>query len=384
MGNVRRWYIKITKCILNFKRKDFVMMRINEIIKEKRLEKGYTQEQMAELLGITAPAVNKWEKGASYPDITLLSPLARLLGVDLNTLLSFHEDLSEKEVQLFVSHLSKLAEEEGFEAAYREAHAKVKEYPRSYNLMLNVGATLEGLLLLGKAESKEEKVTKWIEELYLGASKSDDSSISDQARSLLISKYRGRKEYDKAQQLLDSLPDKNFVDKEQIQANLLFDQGKYEEAGKLTEGHLISGVSDIYASLIMLMELALKEGRIEDAEYIVKRYEETSKGFDMWEYGWYVARFELYTELGRWEEFLEVLEKILLTLKEGWKPTKSPLYHYKEFKSEEEEQEGKRLGDMMRTMILNAIYQDEHTAFLKDDPRFLNMLKRVDEQKMEE
>ena len=65
MGNVRRWYIKITKCILNFKRKDFVMMRINEIIKEKRLEKGYTQEQMAELLGITAPAVNKWEKGVS-------------------------------------------------------------------------------------------------------------------------------------------------------------------------------------------------------------------------------------------------------------------------------------------------------------------------------
>ena len=384
MGISRRWYIKITKCILNFKRKDFVMMRINEIIKEKRLEKGYTQEQMAELLGITAPAVNKWEKGASYPDITLLSPLARLLGVDLNTLLSFHEDLSEKEVQLFVSRLSKVAEEDGFEAAYREAYEKVKEYPRSYNLMLNVGATLEGLLLLGKAESKEEKVTKWIEELYLGASKSDDSSISDQARSMLISKYRGRKEYDKAQQLLDSLPDKNFVDKEQIQANLLFDQGKYEEAGKLTEGHLISGVSDIYASLIMLMELALKEGRIEDAEYIVKRYEETSKGFDMWEYGWYVARFELYTELERWDEFLEVLEKILLTLKEGWKPMKSPLYHYKEFKPEEEEQEGKRLGDMMRTMILNAIYQDEHTAFLKDDPRFLNMLKRVDEQKFEE
>ena len=41
------------------------MMRINEIIKETRLEKGYTQEQMAELLGITAPAVNKWEKGVS-------------------------------------------------------------------------------------------------------------------------------------------------------------------------------------------------------------------------------------------------------------------------------------------------------------------------------
>ena len=101
-----------------------------------------------------------------------------------------------------------------------------------------------------------------MEELYLRASKSEDSSISDRAKSMLISKYRGRKEYDKAQQLLDSLPDKNLIDKEQIQTNLLFDQGKYEEAGKLTEEHLISGVSDIYASLMMLMELALKEGRV--------------------------------------------------------------------------------------------------------------------------
>lgn len=218
--------------------------------------------------------------------------------------------------------------------------------------MLNVGATLEGLLLFGNAECEEE-VMQWVEELYLRASKSEDSSISDRAKSMLISKYRGRKEYDKAQQLLDSLPDKNLIDKEQIQTNLLFDQGKYEEAGKLTEEHLISGVSDIYASLMMLMELALKEGRVEDAEYIVKRYEETSRGFDMWEYGWYVARFELYTELGRWDEFLEVLEKIITYPKRRVETNViTRLYHYKEFKSEEEEQEGKRLGDMMRTMIL--------------------------------
>lgn len=64
-------------------------MRIHEIIREKRLEQKMTQEQLAEKLGVSAPAVNKWEKGVSYPDITILPPLARLLGVDLNTLLSF-------------------------------------------------------------------------------------------------------------------------------------------------------------------------------------------------------------------------------------------------------------------------------------------------------
>ena len=40
-------------------------MKINEIIRERRLSKQLTQEQMANYLGVTAPAVNKWEKGGS-------------------------------------------------------------------------------------------------------------------------------------------------------------------------------------------------------------------------------------------------------------------------------------------------------------------------------
>ena len=63
-------------------------MKINEVIRQRRKELGLTQDRVAELLGVSAPAVNKWENGNSYPDITLLPPLARLLKTDLNTLLS--------------------------------------------------------------------------------------------------------------------------------------------------------------------------------------------------------------------------------------------------------------------------------------------------------
>lgn len=66
-------------------------MRINEIIRERRRGLGLTQEEAAARLGITASAFNKWERGASLPDIMLLPALARLLGVDLNTLLDFGE-----------------------------------------------------------------------------------------------------------------------------------------------------------------------------------------------------------------------------------------------------------------------------------------------------
>lgn len=51
-------------------------MDLGTRISELRREKGMTQEQLAKLVGISAPAVSKWETGSSCPDIALLCPLA--------------------------------------------------------------------------------------------------------------------------------------------------------------------------------------------------------------------------------------------------------------------------------------------------------------------
>lgn len=52
-----------------------------------RLEKGLTQEQVAEATGVSIPAVSKWENDISAPDISSLSSLANVLGVSLDELL---------------------------------------------------------------------------------------------------------------------------------------------------------------------------------------------------------------------------------------------------------------------------------------------------------
>ena len=49
-------------------------MDLSENIRRLRKEKGLTQEQVAQALGVTAGAVNKWERSASCPDLALLSP----------------------------------------------------------------------------------------------------------------------------------------------------------------------------------------------------------------------------------------------------------------------------------------------------------------------
>lgn len=40
-------------------------MEMGEVIRQYRKKKGLTQEELAKRLGVTAPAVNKWEKGVS-------------------------------------------------------------------------------------------------------------------------------------------------------------------------------------------------------------------------------------------------------------------------------------------------------------------------------
>ena len=64
---------------------------------------------MANYLGVSTPAVNKWEKGNTYPDISLLPALARLLKIDMNELFSFREELTEKEIGQFVNELSEVS-----------------------------------------------------------------------------------------------------------------------------------------------------------------------------------------------------------------------------------------------------------------------------------
>lgn len=105
-------------------------MKINQIIRQRRRELSLTQEQVAAYLGVSTPAVNKWEKGSTYPDITLLPALARLR-TDLNTLLSFQEDLSDVEIETFVDHLDQMVQEQGTKPPSRPPGARSRNTPRA-------------------------------------------------------------------------------------------------------------------------------------------------------------------------------------------------------------------------------------------------------------
>ena len=65
----------------------------------KRKEKGLTQRELAEKLYVTESAVSKWERGISYPDISLVSDLCEILGISEHELVTASEDLNQREME---------------------------------------------------------------------------------------------------------------------------------------------------------------------------------------------------------------------------------------------------------------------------------------------
>ncbi len=67
-------------------------------IREKRLERGYTQKELSDLLMIDVSAVSKWERGVTYPDITVLPELCRHLKVSEHELIASSNDTEARAV----------------------------------------------------------------------------------------------------------------------------------------------------------------------------------------------------------------------------------------------------------------------------------------------
>lgn len=68
-------------------------------IREKRIEKNYSQKDLAQLLYVTESAVSKWERGITYPDITLISDICRVLDITEHELIECSNDAKYRKME---------------------------------------------------------------------------------------------------------------------------------------------------------------------------------------------------------------------------------------------------------------------------------------------
>lgn len=74
--------------------------KIGKYIAQNRKDKKMTQQELGEKLGVTDKTISRWENGNYMPDLSLLKPLSKELGISINELLSGErinkEDYQEK------------------------------------------------------------------------------------------------------------------------------------------------------------------------------------------------------------------------------------------------------------------------------------------------
>lgn len=107
-------------------------MTIGANIKRLRTAKNITQEQLSVAMNVTCAAVSKWERGETYPDITLLQPLAYFFGVTLDELMGYNQEKIQAEInEIIAMYRTHCDASKGREIIVKAYH----DYPNDYWIM---------------------------------------------------------------------------------------------------------------------------------------------------------------------------------------------------------------------------------------------------------
>ncbi len=255
---------------------------MGQIIKRLRKERNFTQEELAEQLNISAPAVSKWENDTSMPDISQVVPLANLFGVTTDVLFGIHGADHEEEVKMRLEEIFRMSDncpdgEEGPTALvildkYREA---MRLYPNNPTIMVNAMAFAEMVLSCNEKELREligqegldsltEEIIRWAE-LVIKYSTSIDDVLS--AKKRLMDIHVRRKNWKEAFALADTFPGDVYDLRGIRKADLHYSAGETEKQRKQQCWNIRELADQLGHQAIMQGNLYMNEGNYEDALY---------------------------------------------------------------------------------------------------------------------
>ena len=123
-----------------------MVTNFNDNIKSLRKQRGLTQEQLSEVLGVSCQAVSKWETGCTYPDISLLPVIAGYFGVSVDYLLGYDRSESDAEVDRVCREADDLSGKGAYMLAVPLLREALFRHPGNERLMYALAWTLSGTL----------------------------------------------------------------------------------------------------------------------------------------------------------------------------------------------------------------------------------------------
>ena len=344
-------------------------MTIGDTIRKYRKENNMTQEDVAVSLGVSTPAVNKWERGVTMPDIALLSPMARLFHITTDQLLSFKSDLSDKEVGDIVQEINHSFEKEEFSSVFSRIEALVREYPSSYSLILSLSLILESQCTI-KDIPDRDKYDNWIEKHAHILLESGVESIRLQGADLLFNLYMRQKRYDEAEKCLEhfSLQD---PERKRKKASIYVEKGEYEEAFKALEETLFSLGQSIEATLNEIYMLEMKTGAYDKARYILGKEETLADLLDNGTYHRVSSWLDYYVARKNGDGVISIMDQLLDNTESLLSFTSSPLFEHMKFKTVDPSY----FADIRKDLI-DSFINEETYDFVKASPLWPDFKKK--------
>ena len=108
---------------------------IGESIRKLRKERELTQEALANFLGISYQSISKWERGDSYPDITLLPSIASFFDVTVDALLGIDQSKKEDRIQKYINEYELLYYKDT-PKAFETISRALKEFPGDFRIII--------------------------------------------------------------------------------------------------------------------------------------------------------------------------------------------------------------------------------------------------------
>lgn len=146
---------------------EIIMKEINIAKKliEKRKEKGITQEELAEYIGISKASVSKWETEQCFPDITFLPQLAAYFNISIDELFGYLPQMEKEDIKKLYYRLTDEFSKNPFSEVMDECRGIIKKYYACFPLLLQMAGLLTNHYMLAEEKEEQEHILNEIVQL---------------------------------------------------------------------------------------------------------------------------------------------------------------------------------------------------------------------------
>lgn len=362
-------------------------IHIGEKIAEKRKQSGLTQQALAEHVGVSKPAVSKWESGQSCPDIALLPVLAAYFDCSVDELLGYEPQLDREQVRALYVELSAVFADRPFEEGYRQSCALLKKYFSCWSLQFYIALLwINHAELAGSPARSRTMYLDALEVLKRVETHSQDTVLSRQALQLQAFCYLVADQPAKAIALLDDIVEMPIqtevllakaylAEKEGSKARALLQQYMYENIMGILEAcpDLLAAYSDEpdkaeqYYDRILTLGTALGADSMHPSKFI----------------SIYMVACQMFVQSGQMDKAAHALERFLdlscYGCETGWRLRGNELFDCLTpyFESRLLGTVAPRSERFIERMLLAYVEQTDYLAPLLDRPELAQKLERL-------